>query len=956
MSPKSKSGGYTVSKCHLVNAVVIVACALVAVGVMVYFYADRAYPQAAASTGTAMPPTTTEQPMKPVRNVRLPRTVLPRHYDIRLLPIIEKGNFSIYGDVSIDLECKGETDRIVLHSADITVDATSVKVFDQVKNQNIVVKGVEYDKEVNFLIIELALKDKGKLRKGYNYTLSMAFTGRLNDELRGFYRSSYIEEGVEKYLATTQMEPVDARRAFPCFDEPNMKAEFTITLGRRSSMTALSNMPLVNTTAIEGMPDYHWDHFARSVPMSTYLVAMIVADFHANKADSMNSAWNFTIYARPSARNQTEYASEIGPKILAFYEDYFQVPYPLPKQDMIAIPDFSAGAMENWGLITYRETALLYDEKISSASNKQRVAVVIAHELAHQWFGNLVTMDWWSDLWLNEGFASYVEFIGTNHAEPAYEMFQQIVTDDVQDVMGLDALESSHPISVVVNHPDEINELFDRISYGKGASIIRMMANIIGEKTFKEGLTNYLKSRSYDNAVQDYLWDAFTQQAKVNNVSLPTSIKEMMDTWTLKMGYPVITVNRNYRSQTVSLTQERFLLQRRSNITKDSIDYRWWVPLTYTADFETIGSTWLANNQTSKMHTLEFPIDDEQWLIFNIDEIGYFRVNYDRKNWQLISQQLMKNHSAISVINRAQIMDDSLNLAQAGILDYDLVLNLTNYLVVEDEYLPWQSALSSLKYIASMMSRSSGYGHFKRHMKKLLLPVYSLVGFNDSVSDAHLTIYKRINAVSWVCSMGHSDCVDNAVSTYKRWMADSDNNSIVSSNLKRTIACTAIREGGEEEWDFAFKRYNETNVATEKAALLSAMSCSQQAWILGRMLEWTLDPKSGIRRQDGSAVFSQVASNSLGRYIAFNFLRDRWVDIKGVFKTLSSLARIVDAVTRSFNTELELKELLQFREEHQEELGNSARTVQQSVDRTKNNVAWMKQNYAKVVQWLERNY
>jgi len=241
-------------------------------------------------------------------------------------------------------------------------------------------------------------------------------------------------------------------------------------------------------------------------------------------------------------------------------------------------------------------------------------------------------------------------------------------------------------------------------------------------------------------------------------------------------------------------------------------------------------------------------------------------------------------------------------------------------------------------------------------MKKLLLPVYSLVGFNDSVSDAHLTIYKRINAVSWVCSMGHSDCVDNAVSTYKRWMADSDNNSIVSSNLKRTIACTAIREGGEEEWDFAFKRYNETNVATEKAALLSAMSCSQQAWILGRMLEWTLDPKSGIRRQDGSAVFSQVASNSLGRYIAFNFLRDRWVDIKGVFKTLSSLARIVDAVTRSFNTELELKELLQFREEHQEELGNSARTVQQSVDRTKNNVAWMKQNYAKVVQWLERNY
>jgi len=721
-------------------------------------------------------------------------------------------------------------------------------------------------------------------------------------------------------------------------------------------MTALSNMPKLNTTAIEGMPDYYWDQFSRSVPMSTYLVAMIVADYHVHEANNLNSKWNFTIYARPSAQNQTKYASEIGPKILAFYEDYFQVPYPLPKQDMIAIPDFSAGAMENWGLITYRETALLYDEKISSASNKQRVAVVIAHELAHQWFGNLVTMDWWSDLWLNEGFASYVEFIGTNHAEPSYEMFQQIVTDDVQDVMAVDALESSHPISVVVNHPDEINELFDRISYGKGASIIRMMANIIGEKTFKEGLTNYLKSRQYGNAVQDYLWEAFTNQARVNNVSLPTSIKDIMDTWTLKMGYPVVTVNRDYGSQTVSLSQERFLLQRRTNATQDPIVYLWWVPLTYTADFKTIGSTWLANNESSKTHTLDLPIHDRQSLIFNVDEIGYFRVNYDHQNWQLIFEQLLSNHSSISIINRAQIMDDSLNLAQGGLLDYDIALNLTTYLVLEKEYLPWESALSSLKYMASMMSRSSGYGHLKKHMKKLLLPLYSLVGFNDSPLDAHLTIYKRINAVSWTCSMGHSDCVANAVSTYKRWMADPDNIEIVSPNLKQIIACTAIREGGEEEWDFAFSRYNETNVAAEKASLLSAMSCSNQAWILGRMLEWTLNPGSGIRKQDGAAVFSRVASNPLGRYIAFNFLRDRWADIKGFFKTLSSLARIVDAVTRGFNTELELKELLQFREDHQEELGNAARSLQQSVDRAKNNIAWMKQNYDKVVQWLERNY
>lgn len=237
----------------------------------------------------------------------------------------------------------------------------------------------------------------------------------------------------------------------------------------------------------DGLPDYVLDVYQESVPMSTYLVAFVVSDF-VNKTSG-----NFAVWATSDAIHGASYALEIGPKILKFLENFFDIDYPLPKMDMIALPDFSAGAMENWGLITFRETTMLYDEGVSGNSNKQRVAIVVAHELAHQWFGNLVTPSWWSDLWLNEGFASYMEYLGVDAVEPSWKSMDQFVVNELQSVFSLDALSSSHQISVKVDNPDEINDIFDRISYGKGATIIRMMDHFLTTPIFKGGLTNYLK-------------------------------------------------------------------------------------------------------------------------------------------------------------------------------------------------------------------------------------------------------------------------------------------------------------------------------------------------------------------------------------------------------------------------------------------------------------------------------
>lgn len=244
----------------------------------------------------------------------------------------------------------------------------------------------------------------------------------------------------------------------------------------------------------EGSDEYVWDVYEESVPMSTYLVAFVVSKFGYEISPQYGNNVMFRIWARKDALDQIAYAKEMGPKMLKYFEDYFNVSYPLPKQDMIAIPDFSAGAMENWGLITYRETALLFKPGVSAIGSKQRIATVISHELAHQWFGNLVTPSWWTDLWLNEGFASYVEYLGVEAAQPELKLLEQFQYLDLQSVLRIDALETSHPISIPVGHPDEINEIFDRISYAKGASIIRMMDHFLSEETFRKGLTNYLNA------------------------------------------------------------------------------------------------------------------------------------------------------------------------------------------------------------------------------------------------------------------------------------------------------------------------------------------------------------------------------------------------------------------------------------------------------------------------------
>lgn len=359
-----------------------------------------------------------------------------------------------------------------------------------------------------------------------------------------------------------------------------MKATFDISLAHHKMYSALSNMPLKETKAVESIPDFVMDTFETSVIMSTYLVAYCVSDFEYKEV-SMKDDVTFRIYARREAMNQVDYAADIGPKVLKFYEDYFQIKFPLPKIDMIAVPDFAAGAMENWGLITYRETALLYQANASTLSAKHRVAEVIAHELAHQWFGNLVTMKWWTDLWLNEGFATYVASLGVAHLHPEWKSFDEESVDNTLDIFKVDALKTSHPVSVTIGHPNQISQIFDAISYSKGSVVIRMCHKFLGERGFRFGVSNYLKKHQYGNTLQDDLWDSLTASShEEQSLSQDLSVKNIMDSWTLQVGYPVIEVIRDYDTNSATLTQSRYVANRYT--PRDELKACWWVPLTYT--------------------------------------------------------------------------------------------------------------------------------------------------------------------------------------------------------------------------------------------------------------------------------------------------------------------------------------------------------------------------------------
>ncbi|KAJ7997845.1 hypothetical protein DPEC_G00216390 [Dallia pectoralis] len=909
-------------------------------------------------------PVTTAKPSnEPWDKYRLPDTLKPDHYNLTLWPRLTANAQGLYvftGESYVVFQCVKETDLILIHSNKLNYstseDGHLAKLTALGSKPAPTIKTTWLQNTTQFLVIQL----NGKLTVGESYQLDTEFVGELADDLGGFYRSEYKEEdGTTKVVATTQMQPTDARKAFPCFDEPAMKAVFHITLLHPIGSIALSNgmerdpVP-VTVLGPEGSVKVLKTSFYETKRMSTYLLAFIVSDFdQINRTDNVL----IRIYARKKAirDGQGEYALNITGPILKFFEGYYNVSYPLPKSDQIALPDFNAGAMENWGLVTYRETALLYDPEMSSNSNKERIATIISHELAHMWFGNLVTLKWWNDLWLNEGFASYVEYLGANDAEPTWNIKDLIVLNDVHKVFAIDALASSHPLSSkeeAVQKPEQISELFDTISYSKGASVLRMLSDFLSEDIFTKGVSTYLKAFAYNNTVYSDLWDHLQTAAISNDLVLPSglTVHSIMNRWVLQMGFPVIKIN----TSSGIIAQEHFLLDPDSkpDVPRSDFNYIWIVPIRWMKTGVEQPQTWL---EVETAVNNEMKVNETEWILANHNVAGYYRVNYDLPNWERLLNVLSTNPQLIPVINRAQLIDDAFNLARAKHVDTILALRTTTYLKVEKEYMPWESALKNLDFFNLMFDRSDVFGFMQAYLKIQIGDLF--VHFKNNTNNwtnipsGHMDQYNQVNAIRIACSTGIDECINLTTGWYKQWMENPTINPI-HPNLRTTVYCSAIGAGGQAEWEFAWKQFESATIATEADKLRSALACTKQAWLLNKYLEYTLDANK-IRKQDATSTIVYIANNVVGQPLAWDFIRDRWVYIFEQYGGGSfSFSNLINGVTRRFSTEFELKQLTEFQAEHNN-FGSGDLAILQSIERTKANIKWVAENKDKVRAWFE---
>ncbi|EFX80575.1 endoplasmic reticulum aminopeptidase 1-like isoform X2 [Daphnia pulex] len=875
----------------------------------------------------------------PWNDVRLPDSIVPLRYSVVLHPNLT--TLFLRGQMEVVFAVQKETNFIVFHGKDVTLTVVMVK--DKNMREILTTRTLYYPYHQQ-IYIEL----KNYLLPGNNYSLALRYEGMVRTDLEGLYLSSYkAPSGMKRYLVTTHFQPTSARSAFPCWDEPNFKARFKIGAVRQRNYVALSNMPLDNTEDVS----IFWgsglvqDNFHESVAMSTYLVALVVSDY-GRIQEVTKTGVTLSIYAPPHMTNQAEFALKAAVKLFDYFQSFFGFSYPLPKLDLISMPDFAAGAMENWGLAVFRESALLMDNNTTSSSAKQRVVLIIAHELAHQWFGNLVTMKWWDDLWLSEGFASFAEYIGVHHIFPEWAMMDQFIHSKTMPALRTDALSTSHPVSVTVADPIEIEAIFDTISYNKGASILYMLQRVLGEEIMRRGLMLYLERHQYGNANMDDLWHALSLGTL--NSSHPVPVKDMMDTWTHQLGYPLVTLRRH--GNMIHASQKHFLLVNSSAHGANS-SHKWHVPLSFTTsaapNIET--QIWMRDPLSLRASDINFEIPmNVSWIKANVNASGYYRVNYEPAIWQALIRVLANQPTTFSPADRAQLIDDAFTLAWAGMLNVTVPLTLSQYLVNETDYLPWSTALTHLRKLDTVLSIRTARRSLHCFVRHLVTPLYSIMGWTTKVPHIQSLLQREI--LEAAVYFGLSSAVNEARRLFTQWMSGQMQ---LPPDIRDIVYSTGIKYGGWTEWDYCWQRYKETTVPDERLNFLRALAASNDPWILQQYLDFAME-RNSIRVQDIRTVVESVARNPVGSLLVWRQLQTRWNMIEVTFGRASfTIGRLIVAAVSHFHDPLDLKSVQTFF--RNVNVGSGKRSLMQSLELIQANINFLSKNDRQLEQWLSRN-
>ncbi|KAB5582275.1 peptidase family M1-domain-containing protein [Coniochaeta sp. 2T2.1] len=811
----------------------------------------------------------------------LPDNFKPSHYDL-VIKDLDFGNWSYKGTVAI-------TGNLVKPTKEITINTLELKL----TNAKLVTEAGKghgewatttftSDTAKQRTTIVFPEPEAAAIQPSAKAVLTIAFTGIINHDMAGFYRAQYKPPALAPaaasvprdeefhYMTSTQFEACDARRAFPCFDEPNLKATFDLSLEIPADQVALSNMPERSITPVEGKPDFKLVAFETTPVMSTYLLAWAVGDFEHVEAFT-ERRYNgkqlpVRVYTTRGLKEQGRWALEHAPKIIDYFSEQFDIDYPLPKSDILAVHEFTHGAMENWGLVTYRLTAILYDEKLSDSRYKNRVAYVVAHELAHQWFGNLVTMDWWDELWLNEGFATWAGWLATDAIHPDWEVWAQFVEEGHSAAFQLDAVRSSHPIQVAVRDALDVNQIFDKISYLKGCSIIRMLASHLGIKTFLKGVAIYLKKHAYGNAKTEALWAGLSEASGQD-------VGTLMRNWVEKIGFPVLTVTENNKEITVK--QSRFLSTGDVKAAED--ETTWWVPLALR---QTSGGS-APESLTTKEVTLR-NVDDD-FYVLNGGATAFYRVNYPPERLQKLGTQLDK----LSVEDKIFITGSAAEIAFAGYGTTPALLSFLQGFKNETHVRVLSQALDAIGQIKSIFGDDQ---QIQTGLQKFTLQLIESglkqVEWEPTAGEDYNKTLLRKRLLQTAIVNGHEEVTAKAVSIFNAFKSSSTDHPI-HADLRSAVYRAAIRSDPADAVSFLKKEWYSTPAIDGKEICLTAIGQVPDASVATSVVLPFLFSQSppasaadSVPAGDMHYLASSLASNRETRSLQWQHMRDNWEDLE----------------------------------------------------------------------------
>lgn len=793
---------------------------------------------------------------------RLIQTFTPKHYDL-----------------SLSLDREAHTFEGVVTMQGISADdATDIRVHAK----DLVIKSIIVDGK----LATFEHKDLDELhiyhpdiQGGSEHVVTIDFSGVITDAMNGIYPSYFEVDGEKKELLVTQFESHYARQAFPCIDEPEAKATFDVTLTTEKDIIVLGNMPVASQNEEK---DRLVTTFQTTPRMSTYLVAWVAGDLQKKSATTKDNV-EVSVWATPAQSPESlDFALQFATRTIEFFDEYFGVPYPLPKSDHVAIPDFSAGAMENWGLITYREIALLVDPKTTTLSVKHYTASVIAHELSHQWFGNLVTMKWWNDLWLNESFANMMEYVAVDALEPSWDIWLDFATAEVISALRRDSLDGVQSIQIDVTHPDEIQSIFDpSIVYAKGGRLLRMLQAYIGSDALRTGLKRYFEKHQYTNTQADDLWAALSEASGKD-------IGSFMHSWMTQPGFPVVTASKE--DSTVALSQEQFFIGPHEDANRS-----WPIPLH--------GASPMIPDMLQAKE-LSFEYTDSTPFRLNVGSTAHFITRYDDS----LLAELIRNLDTLSSIDKLGFLHEQLLLAKAGLISYAEIIPLLAYFKDEENESVWSIVALAINELKRFVETDEKAEKKLRHLVgEVVDRQYQRLGWTEKSGEDENDTKLRSLIISLALYAEIPDALATAKEVYLSTpLEDFD------PELRCTIMANAVRNivapDVVEVLLVAYEKSNNSELRDDIAAALTSTKDSETIERLAGLLKNT----EFIRQQDFSHWFVWLLRNRYGRTYMWQWLRDNWNWVVETFESDKSYDMIPRYIASSLTTAVERDEYKAF--------------------------------------------